>query len=392
MINLNEFHGRIHDLDTHIQPSPKNYEIAAGEFGRLTANKYAELIKILPKDEADKIIARSGNEFSDYNDETVWRTKGAAAPGAFNAENRLKTLDYMGVDRSFMFSDPGIQTTAFADDALGLATMRHWNDFIINTSNTDPNRLRGVAIINTHDVAVAAQEVSRVLKAGGRAFVMACSVAPGNASPAHPAMDLIWAMIQEAGATVMIHLGGGRSVGDEFDFIKNPNWDKGLSHLAQQPHDITGEGDQMNTFTFSAMHYAPQNFISALILGGVFERFPNLRFGTIELGAIWLGPMSAHLDNVVRVFRKRMTGVLSMKPSEYVRRNIRVTPFWFENVADFIDHYGLPECYCYSSDFPHPEGGTRPMQEFEERIGRLGQKTAESFFIHNAEWVLPKLI
>jgi hypothetical protein len=235
MINLNEFHGRIHDLDTHIQPSPKNYEIAAGEFGRLTANKYAELIKILPKDEADKIIARSGNEFSDYNDETVWRTKGAAAPGAFNAENRLKTLDYMGVDRSFMFSDPGIQTTAFADDALGLATMRHWNDFIINTSNTDPNRLRGVAIINTHDVAVAAQEVSRVLKAGGRAFVIACSVAPGNASPAHPAMDLIWAMIQEAGATVMIHLGGGRSVGDEFDFIKNPNWDKGLSHLAQQP-------------------------------------------------------------------------------------------------------------------------------------------------------------
>ena len=45
----------------------------------------------------------------------------------------------MGVDRSFIFSDPGIQTTAFADNELGLATMRHWNDFIINTSNKDPN-------------------------------------------------------------------------------------------------------------------------------------------------------------------------------------------------------------------------------------------------------------
>ena len=147
----------------------------------------------------------------------------------------------------------------------------------------------------------------------------------------------------------------------------------------------------MNTFTFSAMFYAPQNFISTLILGGVFERFPNLRFGAIELGAMWLGPMAAHLDNVMKIFKRRMSGVLSLKPSEYVQRNIRVTPYWFENVADYIDHHGLAECYCYSSDFPHPEGGTRPIQDFEERIGRLGQKSAEAFYVTNAEWVLPEL-
>ena len=391
MLNLQEFHGRIIDLDTHIQPSPGNYEIAGGEVGRNFAKQFDDLIKTLPKDEAEKIIARSGNEATEYNEQTVWRTKGSAAPGAFDADNRIKTLDYMGVSRSFMFSDPGIQTAAFADNALGIATMRHWNDFIVNMGKKDPNRLRAVALINTHNIDVAAQEVERVLKAGGRAFVIACSVAPGNASPAQPAMDKIWGMIQEANATIMLHLGGGRSVGDEFDFIKNPNWDKGITHMGVQAHDVTAEGDQMNTFTFSAMFYAPQNFISTLILGGVFERFPNLRFGAIELGAIWLGPMAAHLDNVVKVFRKRMTGVLSMKPSDYVRRNIRITPYWFENVADYIDHYNLPECYCYSSDFPHPEGGVRPMQEFEERIGRLGQKSAEAFYVNNAEWVLPAL-
>jgi hypothetical protein len=32
------------------------------------------------------------------------------------------------------------------------------------------------------------------------------------------------------------------------------------------------------------------------------------------------------------------------------------------------------------------------MQEFEERIGRLGQKSAEAFYITNAEWVLPEMI
>ena len=106
---------------------------------------------------------------------------------------------------------------------------------------------------------------------------------------------------------------------------------------------------------------------------------------------MWLGPMAAHLDNVMKIFRRRMSGVLSLKPSEYVQRNIRVTPYWFENVADYIDHHGLADCYCYSSDFPHPEGGTRPIQDFEERIGRLGQKSAEAFYVTNAEWVLPEL-
>jgi len=147
MLNLKEFHGRIVDLDTHIQPSPGNYAIAGGEVGRNFAQQFDELIKTLPKDEADKIIARSGNEATEYNDQTVWRTKGSAAPGAFDADNRLKTLDYMGVSRSFMFSDPGIQTAAFADNALGIATMRHWNDFIVNMGKKDPNRLRAVALI-----------------------------------------------------------------------------------------------------------------------------------------------------------------------------------------------------------------------------------------------------
>jgi predicted TIM-barrel fold metal-dependent hydrolase len=154
---------------------------------------------------------------------------------------------------------------------------------------------------------------------------------------------------------------------------------------------VISEGDAMNPFTACAMFYAPQNFISTLVLGGVFERFPNLRFGAIELGAMWLGPMAAHLDNVMKIFKRRMSGVLSLKPSEYVQRNIRVTPYWFENVADYIDHHGLADCYCYSSDFPHPEGGTRPIQDFEERIGRLGQKSAEAFYVTNAEWVLPEL-
>jgi Amidohydrolase. len=385
MLDMSQFHGRLNDLDTHIQPSPNNYEIAAGEVGKYFADMYNQMLDKAPKEEAAKIAKLVGEESQEYTEETVWRTKGSAAPGAFSSDGRLKTLDYMGVNRSFIFSDPGIQGAAFANNELGIATMRHWNDFIIDFGKQNPNRLRSVAILNTHNIDVAIAEAKRVLKAGGRAFVLASSVPPGDASPADAKMDKLWHLIQEADATAILHAGG------EHGFMASDSWSKGVDHLCFQPMDMSSEGEQVNTYMFSSMYYSPQNFLSTLVLGGVFERFPRLRFAVIELGAFWLAPMATHLDQVASIYRGRLSGALSMKPSEYIQRNVRVTPYRFEPVADYIERYGFEECYCYNSDFPHPEGGTRPIQEFVDHIDRLGQNHAEKFFVTNAEWVLPAL-
>jgi len=385
MLDMSQFHGLLNDLDTHIQPSPNNYEIAAGEVGKYFADMYNQMLDKAPKEEAAKIAKLVGEESQEYTEETVWRTKGSAAPGAFSSDGRLKTLDYMGVNRSFIFSDPGIQGAAFANNELGIATMRHWNDFIIDFGKQNPNRLRSVAILNTHNIDVAIAEAKRVLKAGGRAFVLASSVPPGDASPADAKMDKLWHLIQEADATAILHAGG------EHGFMASDSWSKGVDHLCFQPMDMSSEGEQVNTYMFSSMYYSPQNFLSTLVLGGVFERFPRLRFAVIELGAFWLAPMATHLDQVASIYRGRLSGALSMKPSEYIQRNVRVTPYRFEPVADYIERYGFEECYCYNSDFPHPEGGTRPIQEFVDHIDRLGQNHAEKFFVTNAEWVLPAL-
>jgi predicted TIM-barrel fold metal-dependent hydrolase len=155
--------------------------------------------------------------------------------------------------------------------------------------------------------------------------------------------------------------------------------------------DIASEAEQINTYMFSSFHYSPQNFLSTIVLGGVFERFPRLRFGVIELGAGWFAPMAERLDQTAAIYKDRLSPVLSMKPSDYLRRNVRVTPYRFEPIADYVDRYGFAECYCFSSDFPHPEGGTKPIQEFVEHIDRLGPAVAEQFFVTNGEWLLPAL-
>jgi len=385
MLDTSKFHGRLSDLDTHIQPSPQTYEIAAGEIGRQFAQSLREMLESLPGDEAARIGSLTDGETNQFNDETVWNLKGSIAPGAFTPEGRIKAFDQMGVHRGLILSDPGVMAVSFMVGDLALNTMRHWNRFIGEYIKVDRDRLRGVAVLNTHDINVAVAEAEAMLALGVRAFVVSSAVPPGNASPAHPAMDRLWALFQEADAAALLHVGG------EMGFMASNTWAEGVDHLNFQPTDMTSESEQINAYMFSSFHYSPQNFLSTIVLGGVFERFPRLRFGAIELGGGWLGPMAERLDQVAHIYRRRMSSTLSMKPSEYIQRNVRVTPYRFEPVAAYIDRYGLADCYCFSSDFPHPEGGRAPIGEFADKIGHLGDDFAERFFVSNGHWLLPSL-
>ena len=55
---------------------------------------------------------------------------------------------------------------------------------------------------------------------------------------------------------------------------------------------------------------------------------------------------------------------LSLRPSEYVRRQIKATPYPTEDVGWIVEQAG-PETVLFSTDFPHVEGGRRPFERFE---------------------------
>jgi predicted TIM-barrel fold metal-dependent hydrolase len=140
------------------------------------------------------------------------------------------------------------------------------------------------------------------------------------------------------------------------------------------------------------LHYAPDNFLAAMILGGVFERHPTLRFGVIELSATWVGPLAERLDLWAKeMFSPRFSKVLSMRPSEYLARNVRVTPFYFEPVAQYFERYPhLTDVYCYSTDYPHFEGGKESKRLFAEALGGVSPDLRDKFFYRNATLLLPE--
>ncbi len=73
------FQGRLNDLDSHIQPSPKTYEFAAGEVGKNFTKMLDDMLETLPEDEVQKILKLTGEESQEFTDETVWHLKGSIA-------------------------------------------------------------------------------------------------------------------------------------------------------------------------------------------------------------------------------------------------------------------------------------------------------------------------
>jgi predicted TIM-barrel fold metal-dependent hydrolase len=101
---------------------------------------------------------------------------------------------------------------------------------------------------------------------------------------------------------------------------------------------------------------AVQTTLVDLVYGGVFARHPELRVLSVENGAGWAPYMMQAMD--VRVFlgpsRKLEVGGEALRPSDYIRRNVRIT-FMSDKLAMRLrDVIGL-DSLLWASDYPHGE-------------------------------------
>ena len=107
-------------------------------------------------------------------------------------------------------------------------------------------------------------------------------------------------------------------------------------------------------------------------------------------GASWVGPMAERMDWIRDCGpSEAIRTQLSLRPSEYLRRNVRVTPFITEDIGLMVERYGLGEVYVFSTDFPAPEGGRDPLDKMASSVSRHGPEAVERLLITNAEWLLP---
>jgi predicted TIM-barrel fold metal-dependent hydrolase len=124
--------------------------------------------------------------------------------------------------------------------------------------------------------------------------------------------------------------------------------------------------------------------MATLIFDGVFDRFEQLKWGAIELGAAWVPGWMRSMDSAAHAFMKNEERLkrLSATPSEIVRRQLRVTPYPHEDVGWIIRNAGDEVC-LFSSDFPHIEGGRNPIKRFDESLAGCSATAIERFYTTN---------
>jgi predicted TIM-barrel fold metal-dependent hydrolase len=330
---------------------------------------------------ADTAIARGERRIGDAERteelaaNVIASAKGWEALGAMDPAERTRAVELLGFRSQLVFSTFSVGLFAFSDDLELVYGGTAAHNRMVTSFCADDDRLVPVGFLPLNDTEKTLAALDDALKAGCGALWMA-TVPAGKRSPAHKDNDPVWAAIEEAGVPIVLHIGGGRTA-------ISSGWHRN-GH--PRPTDLHGGGENLRAKDFPAVHHSAEIFLTSMILDGVFERFPRLRCGVTELGATWAPSLMARLDYAAKSFARTepLLKALSMPPSDYVRRQIRFTPFPGEDVAGLIAQTS-PELYLFSSDYPHPEGTRDPIGKFEASFDAAGTSDAdrERFYASN---------
>ena len=372
-------HTAIFDADSHLMETPEwlgpfadesvRDQLAPLGFGGAGAGA-AELMASLPE-------LWQTHRTQEIGPEVLKGPKGWMAPGALDTDVRSRVLDALHIEAQLVFPTFALAHFSLSKNPDVLyggteALNRAMADFCA----PDP-RLKAVGYLPLHDPRRAAEVVEHALELGIAALWVP-SDAPGGFSPTHVDLEPVWARLAEAGMPFVLHVGGGRLLPKAFHNNGRP-----------RPKDWLGGGENLRSKDFPVLHHSPERFLACMVLDGVFERHPGLHGAAIELGASWVPGLLRNVDHALRSFSKFEPQLqeLTLQPSDYLRRQVRFTPFPFEDTAWLLEQCG-PELFMFSTDYPHPEGGKRPFEAFGDAVAGFDEPTRERFFWRNGAELL----
>lgn len=277
----------------------------------------------------------------------------AARPGGWDPQARLEDMTTDGVSAEVLYPSLGLGMYWIKDPAFQEACFRVYNDWLIEFCAAIPDRLIGIAMISMYDVGRAVAELRRCKDAGLRGALI-WERPPDSHSFLGADNDPFWAAAQEMDMPVALHI----------------LTDHGVT---KQRVETSPTGPLRYRLSVMMQHEIEASLFD-LVFSGVLERFPDLKIISVENEYNWLANLLVRMDKAYERFRRDLPLSLTMRPSDYVRRQMRLTFF-----NDAIGPLTLPYVGCdllmWSSDYPH-QNSTWPHSR--DVIARdLGSLTAD---------------
>ncbi len=370
----------MHDADSHIMEEP---DWLHPYLDRATRDRFPYVWSV--GDEPgrwgiDKERARhADSEYRAEDESQLMLRKNFSATGSFLNVDRPQALDLLGFSSQLVFdtftSSPILRFDRDGEYTLAVTLARAQHRAILDWCSVDA-RLLPVTVVPVGDMD-AAVTLTREVIDGGTAAIQIGQYCTPDHSPSHIALDPMWAMCEEAGVPVLLHVAGAG------EHVMPPAYfENGRPHVP----DFHGGDTNFKSIDYMSIPLPVMQTLNALVIDGVLQSHPNLRIGVIELGASWLPGWMRMLDSAHEAFRKNEDRLQQMeyKPSEYVTRQVRATPYPHEDTGWTIAN-SAPSVCLFSSDFPHVEGGRNPIGRFERSMvaAAVDAEAQQRFYFDN---------
>lgn len=263
---------------------------------------------------------------------------------------RAEHLTTMGLDEAVVFPNFGLlweRRLSGSVEAM-TANMAAWNRWCASVVSDSGGRLHPVAHLTLRDPEWLEAQLDELAAAGVKLGMIAPAAVEGKPL-SHRDHDRLWAAFVDAGVTPVFHVADQPRVLDEA-FYPDP------------------EESFVPALESIFLWVPPAIAVTDLIVNGVLQRHPDLRIGIVELSSIWVPQYLVMLDGGWE-FTSRLNGQypaqLELRPSEYFRRQIRVSSFSYEQPSRLTAKSG--DLFMCCSDFPHSEGTGTPIQDYERQ-------------------------
>jgi predicted TIM-barrel fold metal-dependent hydrolase len=271
----------------------------------------------------------------------------AAPASVWDPAARITDQDRDGLQAEVIYTSMGMPLYGLDDVALREACFQAYNDWAVEYCSHDPKRLLPLGLVTLEDIGAGVKELERIAKKGMRG-AMIWAEPPDDRPYSHPDYEPFWAAAQDLNMPLSLHILTARS---------------GTGANPTSGNDFL--------LSLATLHHQIERSICVMIYGGVLEKFPRLKIVSAENDVGWMPYLMYRLDTIQHRLGALGNLKLSMRASDYIKRQVYATFIADPVFVDSLHRYG-PDNTMWSSDYPHTAATfPRSREIVAKRLGNL---------------------